>query len=108
MLGGPRGDINYFQLWRFPGGCGMHTRLLCPWDSPGKSTGVGCHLKRKQTGTGILCQEIQVCPSLLKSEPGAHGDNQSSLPASAVASLVTNRIQGHLDNSFWHPIDFNL
>ena len=19
------------------------TRLLCPWDSPGKSTGVGCH-----------------------------------------------------------------
>ena len=24
-------------LWRQP------TRLLCPWDSPGKSTGVGCH-----------------------------------------------------------------
>ena len=21
----------------------MDTRLLCPWDSPGKSTGVGCH-----------------------------------------------------------------
>ena len=20
------------------------TRLLCPWDFPGKSTGVGCHL----------------------------------------------------------------
>jgi len=20
------------------------TRLLCPWDSPGKNTGVGCHL----------------------------------------------------------------
>ena len=20
-----------------------HTRLLCPWDSPGKNTGVGCH-----------------------------------------------------------------
>ena len=20
------------------------TRLLCPWDSPGKSTGVGCHV----------------------------------------------------------------
>ena len=19
------------------------TRLLCPWDSPGKNTGVGCH-----------------------------------------------------------------
>ena len=22
------------------------TRLLCPWDSPGKSTGVGCHCLR--------------------------------------------------------------
>ena len=21
----------------------QHTRLLCPWDFPGKSTGVGCH-----------------------------------------------------------------
>ena len=21
----------------------QHTRLLCPWDSPGKNTGVGCH-----------------------------------------------------------------
>ena len=25
--------------------CGMEpTRLLCPWDSPGKNTGVGCHV----------------------------------------------------------------
>ena len=22
-------------------------RLLCPWDSPGKNTGVGCHLRAK-------------------------------------------------------------
>ena len=21
----------------------LSTRLLCPWDSPGKNTGVGCH-----------------------------------------------------------------
>ena len=21
----------------------QHTRLLCPWDSPGENTGVGCH-----------------------------------------------------------------
>lgn len=26
MLGGPRGEINYFQLWRFHGGCGMQGR----------------------------------------------------------------------------------
>ena len=28
------------SLW--PHGLGV-TRLLCPWDSPGKNTGVGCH-----------------------------------------------------------------
>ena len=22
---------------------GLYTRLLCPWNSPGKNTGVGCH-----------------------------------------------------------------
>ena len=22
---------------------GPYARLLCPWDSPGKNTGVGCH-----------------------------------------------------------------
>ena len=29
------------------------TRLLCPWDSPGKNTGVGCHflLQHKAQGT---------------------------------------------------------
>ena len=24
-------------------GCNLPCRLLCPWDSPGKNTGVGCH-----------------------------------------------------------------
>ena len=27
------------------------TRLLCPWDSPGKNTGVGCHLLLHQSPT---------------------------------------------------------
>ena len=24
--------------------CMESTRLLCPWDSPGKNTGMGCHV----------------------------------------------------------------
>ena len=28
------------------------TRLLCPWDFPGKSTGVGCHCLLRPHGTG--------------------------------------------------------
>lgn len=39
MLGGPRGEINYFQLWRFPGGCGMQGRKgICTW-RPGSRGG---------------------------------------------------------------------
>ena len=26
-----------------------HARLLCPWDSPGKNTGVGCHFLLQDT-----------------------------------------------------------
>ena len=40
---------------------GQPTRLLCPWDSPGKNTGVGCHfllqcmkVKGKAQKAGIL------------------------------------------------------
>ena len=30
------------------------TRLLCPWDFPGKSSGVGCHCLLQDLGTKIL------------------------------------------------------
>ena len=29
------------------------TRLLCPWDSPGKNTGVGCHFL-------LQCRKVKV------------------------------------------------
>ena len=38
VLPSPFSCIQLFTaLWTVP------TRLLCPWDSPGKNTGVGCH-----------------------------------------------------------------
>ena len=30
------------------------TRLLCPWDSPGKNTGVGCHFLLQCVGVKLL------------------------------------------------------
>ena len=30
------------------------TRLLRPWDSPGKNTGVGCHFLLQVLGTGVF------------------------------------------------------
>ena len=31
------------------------SRLLCPWDSPGKDTGVGCHFLLQNTYILNMC-----------------------------------------------------
>ena len=55
------------------------TRLLCPWDSPGKNTGVGCHFLLKCMKVKSESEVAQSCPTLLDplncSLPGssAHG-----------------------------------
>ena len=39
------------------------TKLLCPWDSPGKSTGVGCHFLLQEGRDGLeemLKNEIKI------------------------------------------------
>ena len=41
--------------------CGLQpTRLLCPWDFPGKSTGVGCHCLLQPY---LLEHYVSCCPS---------------------------------------------
>ena len=36
--------LSYFShVWLFETPWTVASRLLCPWDSPGKNTGVGCH-----------------------------------------------------------------
>ena len=35
------------------------TRLLCPWDFPGKNTGVGCHSKRLYSNKKFKTTEKQ-------------------------------------------------
>ena len=37
------------------------TRLLCPWNSPGKSTGVGCHFLLQEN---FLTQRPNSCPCI--------------------------------------------
>ena len=40
------------------------TRLLCPWDSPGKNTGVGCHALLQGSKPGLLhWRQILYCLS---------------------------------------------
>ena len=35
------------------------TRLLCPWDFSGKSTGVGCHFLLQGGGLDLLKREME-------------------------------------------------
>ena len=40
------------------------TRLLCPWDSPGKNTGVGCHFLLQCMIVKSESEVAQPCPTL--------------------------------------------
>ena len=40
------------------------TRLPCPWDSPGKNTGVGCHFLLQCTKVKSESEVAQLCPTL--------------------------------------------
>ena len=40
------------------------TRLLCPWDSPGKNTGVGCHFPLQCMKVKSESEVTQSCPTL--------------------------------------------
>ena len=51
------------------------TRLCCPWDSPGKNTGVGCRFLLQRMK--VKSEVAQMCPTL-------HYPMDCSLPGSSV------------------------
>ena len=61
------------------------TRLLCPWDSPGKNTGVGCHSLLQQIcltqGSNLGHPELQADP-LRFEPPGYKYLNMTDMPFS--------------------------
>ena len=62
------------------------TRLLCPWDSPGKNTGVGCHFLLQCMKVKSEREVAQSCPTL--SDP-----MDCSLPGSSVHGIFQARVQ---------------
>ena len=52
------------------------TRLLCPWDSPGKNTGVGCHFL-------LQCMEVKSESEVAQSCPTTSGPMDCSSPGSS-------------------------
>ena len=61
------------------------TRLLCPWDSPGKNTRVGCHFLLQCMKVKSESEDAQPCPIL--SNP-----MDCSLPGSSVHGIFQARV----------------
>ena len=64
---------------------GQPTRLLCPWDSPGKNTGVGCHFLLQCMKEKSESDVAQSCPTL--SDP-----MDWSLPGSSIHGIFQARV----------------
>ena len=61
------------------------TRLLHPWDSPGKNTGVGCHFLLQCMKVKSESEVTQSCPTL--SDP-----MDCSLPGSSIHEIFQARV----------------
>ena len=70
------------------------TRLPCPWDSPGKNTGVRCHFLLQCMKVKSESEVTQSCPTL--SDPV-----DCSLPGSSVHGIFQARVLE------WGAIDFS-
>ena len=61
------------------------TRLLCPWDSPGKNTGVGCHFL-------LQCMKVKSESEVAQLYPTLSNLMDCSLPGSSVHGIFQARV----------------
>ena len=61
------------------------TRLPCPWDSPGKNTGVGCHFL-------LQCMKVKSESEVAQSCPTPSDPMDCSLPGSSVHGIFQARV----------------
>ena len=61
------------------------TRLLCPWDSPGKNTGVGCHFL-------LHCMKVKSQSEVSQSCPTPSDPMDCSLPGSSAHGIFQTRV----------------
>ena len=72
------------------------TRLPCPWDSPGKNTGVGCHFLLQSMKAKSESEVAQSCATL--SDP-----MDCSLPGSFVQGIFQARVLEWGAIAFFRP-----
>ena len=61
------------------------TRLPCPWDSPAKNTGVGCHFL-------LQCMKVKSESEVAQSCPTLRDPMDCSLPGSSVHGIFQARV----------------
>ena len=61
------------------------TRLPCPWDSPGKNTGVGCHFL-------LQCMKVKSESEVAQSRPTLSNPMDCRLPGSSVHGIFQARV----------------
>ena len=61
------------------------TRLPCPWDSPGKNTGVGCHFL-------LQCMKVKSEKEVIQSYPVLSDPIDCSLRGSSVHGIFQARV----------------
>ena len=61
------------------------TRLPCPWDSPGKNTGAGCHFL-------LQCMKVKSESEVAQLHPTLRDPMDSSPPASSVHGIFQARV----------------
>ena len=64
---------------------GKHTRLPCPWDSPGKNTGVGCHFL-------LQCMKVKSESEVARSCLTLSDPMDCSLPGSSAHGIFQARV----------------
>ena len=64
---------------------GQPTRLLCPWDSPGKNTGVGCHFL-------LQCMKVKSESEVALSCPTLSDPMDWSLRGSSIHGIFQARV----------------
>ena len=74
------------------------TRLPCPWDSPGKNTGVGCHFL-------LQCRKVKSESEVAQSCPTGSDPMDFSLPGSSTHGIFQARVLewGASAFSVWPP-----
>ena len=61
------------------------TRLPCPWHSPGKNTGVGCHFL-------LQCRKVKSGSEVAQSCPTLSDPMDCSLPGSSIHGIFQARV----------------